>query len=168
MDADAKPTVYIETTIVSYLTARPTRSPVRARDQSVTRDWWDTRRARFEVLTSEVTILEASAGDPEAAARRLAALDGVRLLNGGEGADRLAGDLIRATALPIKAGRDALHIAVAATNGIAYLLTWNCTHMANDAAGHKIRVTCAAAGFRAPTLCTPRQLFEEFPDEPPP
>ncbi len=113
------PTVYVETTIPSYLTARPSRDVVRAGDQQVTRDWW-AGRGRYELRVSSLVLLECGAGDPGAAADRLAALDGIPALAQSPEAEALAAALLREVPLPDKAAADAMHVAVAAVNGAAY------------------------------------------------
>jgi predicted nucleic acid-binding protein len=124
-----KPTIYVETTFVSYLTAWPSRNVIRAADQLITHEWWDTQRERFDLFTSELVILEASAGDPNAAEQRLAVLGTLPIVDTGPEAGLLATTLIAALAVPATESRDALHIATAAMNGIDYILTWNCTHL---------------------------------------
>lgn len=152
--------IYLETTIVSYLTARPNRDLVRAAHQEVTREWWATRSA-FELYISQLVLDEAAAGDPGAAAQRLEALRDLPLLELTMEATGLARDLVRLAALPSKAAADALHIAIAAVNGLDYLLTWNCAHIANATMRSKIEAICRASGFEPPVICTPLELVEE-------
>ncbi len=154
-----KPTAYIETTIPSYLTARPSRDVVRAGEQQVTRDWWD-RSAEYELRVSSLVLLECQAGDAQAAAERLAALEGVPVLAQSPEAVALAGMLLKEVPLPPKAANDALHIAVAAVNGIAYLVTWNCTHIANATLRPQIEAICRRMGYEPPVICTPRELLD--------
>ncbi len=154
-----KPRVYIETTIPSYLTAWQSPQLVMAANQLVTREWWDDRRGEFELYCSELVVEEASAGDPDAATRRMAAIEGIPLLAGGELADELARTLLTDIPLPAKAAADALHIAIAATNGIDYLLTWNCTHIANAEFRDRMVTICQSFGLRCPTICTPQELL---------
>jgi len=85
------------------------------------------------------------------------------LLETKEEALALAKELLQAGALPAKAAEDALHIAIAATNGIPYLLTWNCRHMANAAMRPLIESVCASQGYRVPVICTPEELMEGKP-----
>jgi hypothetical protein len=155
-----KPRAYIETTIVSYLTARPTRDLVRAAEQEITREWWDARQA-FELYVSQLVLDESAAGDADAAARRLVALREAAILDTSEEAIALGRHLVVAGGLPTKASADALHIAVAAVHGLDYLLTWNCTHIANARTRGKIEGLCRAAGYDPPMLCTPMELMEE-------
>jgi hypothetical protein len=153
-----KPTVYIETTIPSYLTAWPSCDVVRAGEQQVTRDWW-ARRSEFELRVSSLVLLECSAGDSDAAALRLAALDGIPVLAQTAEAETLAEALLREVPLPAKAGADAIHIAVAAVNGMTYLLTWNCTHIANATLRPRIEAICRQLGYEPPVICTPKELL---------
>lgn len=143
-----KPRVYIETTIPSYLTAWQSPQLVMAANQQVTREWWHDRRDEFDLYCSELVVEEASAGDPDAAARRLAAIQDIPLLAGGETTDELARALLTEIPLPAKAAADALHIAIAATNGIDYLLTWNCTHIANAEFRDRMIAVCQSFGLR--------------------
>lgn len=154
------PTVYLETTVVSYLTARPSRDLVRAAHQQITREWWDNERHRYRLLTSELALIEAAAGDPVAAADRLAILHQIPLLPEGPDVPRLAEALIADAALPAVATRDAIHLAVAATSGVDFLLTWNCRHLANASLRDKIWEVCHNQGWAAPVICTPEELRE--------
>ena len=120
-----KPRAYIETTVVSYLTAWPSRDVVIAGYQQTTREWWQDAADRFELVASELVINEASAGDADAAQDRLAALESVTLLDATEESAELAQQLIDAGAIPEKAAEDAGHIAIAVTNGVDYMVTWN-------------------------------------------
>lgn len=151
------PKAYIETTIVSYLTAWPSRDLVLVAHQQVTREWWATRGS-FELFISQFVLDEAAAGDAEAAAQRLDALRDVALLDVTEDAILLAGDLVVGGGLPAKARVDALHVALAAVHGMDFLLTWNCKHIANAATRGTIEDLCRAAGFEPPIICTPLEL----------
>jgi len=105
-------------------------------------------------------VQEAQAGDPGAATRRLAGLHGIPLLTLSEEATGLAQALVAPGPLPTNAVVDALHIAIAAVNGMHYLLTWNCTHIANAAIRSDIEDVCRAHGYEPPVLCTPEELME--------
>lgn len=157
----AKPTVYIETTIVSYLTAWPSRDVVRLSHELLTRDWWSDERSRFELYTSELVIRESSAGDPTAAAERLKSLAELPLLAITDDALALAQQLAAALVLPERARADAAHVAIAAVNGMSFLLTWNCKHLANGMLTDRIERACRAASFEPPRIVTPEQLMEE-------
>jgi predicted nucleic acid-binding protein len=157
------PRVYIETTFVSYLVARPSRDVVIAGHQQTTHEWWVTRRKNYELYASQLVLQEAAAGDREAAQERLAIIGALPLLETTLQALTLAKELIRAGALPPRAANDALHIAIAATNGIPYLLTWNCRHLANATMRPLIESACASQGLKAPIICTPEELLEATP-----
>ena len=155
--------VYIETTFVSYLTARPSRDVVFAGHQQSTHEWWDNCRADYELCVSELVFQEAGAGDPQAAQERLEVLKAMILLETRPEALELAEELVQAGALPAKAGDDALHIAIAADQKIAFLLTWNLRHMANATMRAMIETVCAGKGYKAPIICTPEELRKEKP-----
>ena len=154
-----KSPVYLETTVISYLAASPSRDIVVAAHQQITRDWWD-RRDRFELLISQAVLDEAARGNTEAAARRMALLAEIPVLTVGDEVIEFAGQLLQRGIVPARAHPDALHIAAATVNRIAYLVTWNCTHIANAAVRGKIEDACWAAGLRAPIICTPEELME--------
>ncbi len=158
-----KERVYIETTFVSYLTARPSRDLIVAGHQQITHDWWDNRRRDYELCVSQLVVQEAGDGDPQAARERLEVLATMTMLEIKEEAVELAEALVQAGALPAKAGNDALHIAVAAIHRVPYLLTWNCRHMANAIMRAEIESVCASKGFKAPIICTPEEMMEVKP-----
>ena len=155
-----KAKVYIETTVISYLTARPNRDVVIAGHQKITRDWWQTCRKRFDVVASQLVVREASAGDSRAAQERLEKLATLTLLEVTEEAVSLAQELLSTGAVPEKATEDALHLAIAVTNGVEYLLTWNCKHLANATMRTKIEDVCRSAGYEPVIICTPEELLE--------
>lgn len=154
-----KPKAYIETTVVSYLTAWPSRDVVIAGHQQITRQWWTTAADRFELVASQLVIDEAGAGDVEAARDRLAALASVTLVDATDEALQLAEDLVAANAVPEKAAEDALHIAIAVVNGIDFLVSWNCRHIANAAMRTGIERICRRAGYEPAIICTPDELM---------
>jgi len=155
-----KPKVYIETSIPSYLTARPSNDIRVVANQNITIEWWETRRSSFELFISEFVIAEASLGNPESAKKRLEAIAELSELSTSNEVRVLAKALISDGPIPTKAEVDALHIAVAAVNGIEYLLTWNCTHIANAIMRPKIEEICRQQGVEPPIICTPQELME--------
>src|SRR5262249_14321292 len=128
--------------------------------QQLTQEWW-RGRARFDLYISQIVLREASSGDPTAAAERLASIANLPVLSAGPEASALAQRLLAEGSLPAKAAIDALHVAIAVVNGVDYLLTWNCTHIANAAMRHKIDATCRRSGYEPVVLCTPEELVEE-------
>jgi predicted nucleic acid-binding protein len=156
-----KATAYLETTVVGYLCSRLSRDLITAAHQEVTQEWWDTRRQQLELFVSELVVREAGAGDPNAARKRLAALEGIPQLDLNENCRRLARDLLKAHVLPQEAAEDALHVAVAAVHGMRYLVTWNYAHIANAQRRAGIEEVCRDAGYEPPIICTPEELMEE-------
>ena len=152
-------TVYIETSILSYLTSRPSRDLLAAAHQQVTQAWWERCRQRFEVFVSPLVAQEAKRGDPDAAQRRVVALTGLPVLEIVEEAYELAAAFIAGSALPAAAEDDATHIALAAVHGMDYLLTWNCRHIDNAETKPVIRSVCATHGYTCPEICTPEELM---------
>lgn len=155
-----KPKVYVERTVVSYLTARKSLDPIAVAHQAVTRRWW-RRRKRFDLYCSQVVVSEAGEGDAQAARRRMAALKGVPSLETSDAVKGLAAALVKAAALPKKATEDALHIALATVHGMDYLLIWNCTHIANAEIRNVVAAVAYDHGYGIPVICTPEELMGE-------
>lgn len=155
-----KAKVYVETTVISYLTARPSRDIVIAGHQQVTHDWWGTCHEQFDIVASQLVLQEVAAGDQKAAQERLDLLDKMTLLEVTEDALALAQELVNEGALPRRAAEDALHIAVAVTNGVEYLVTWNYRHLANATMRTRIEAVCRSAGYEPAIICTPEELLE--------
>jgi hypothetical protein len=151
--------VYLETSFISYLVARPSRDVIVAGHQQTTQEWWDNRRSHFECSVSQVVIAEASAGDAAEIQKRLAIISGLPVLKATEEAEALAQAIMAAGMLPPDAVRDAAHVAVAAIHGIDYLLTWNCKHLANAQIARRIRLVCERLHQKTPVICTPDELM---------
>ena len=151
--------VYLETTFISYLVARPSRDLLVAAHQQVTLDWWADRRPEFTCYVSQVVIDEASAGDPHEIQKRLAVISGLPVLEVSEEAELLTQAILSTGVIPDRAIRDAAHIAVAAVHGIDYLLTWNCKHLANAQIMRRIGMVCARWNRPLPVICTPEELM---------
>ena len=150
--------VYIETSVVSYLTARKGADLIVAAHQTVTRRWW-RRRARFDLYCSQVVLREAGAGDVAAARSRLRALKTLPLLDINDPVTRLAIAIASEARLPKKAATDALHIALATVHGMDFLLTWNCKHIANAEIRNVLAAVAYDHGYGAPVICTPEELM---------
>ncbi|MGH8480678.1 MAG: type II toxin-antitoxin system VapC family toxin [Gammaproteobacteria bacterium] len=155
-----RPKVYIETSIIGYLTARPSNDIRAAANQNATLEWWDIQRPKFDLLISEFVTAEASLGDSETAQRRLMVIAEIPELEATEEVRVLGQTLISQGAIPQKAEIDAYHVAIAAVNGLEYLLTWNCTHIANAIMRPKIEAICRSSGYEPPIICTPQELME--------
>ena len=152
--------VYIETSVISYLTARPGKTILGAAHQQITLAWWETR-TQYELLVSESVLRECGAGDPDAAQKRLAMVSDVPLLLITEQAMDIADSLVKQGIVPLKAAEDALHIAVATVHGVDYLLTWNCRHIANPELQRGIAAYLERTGLCLPFICTPEELLGE-------
>ena len=151
--------VYLETTIASYLTARPSRDLIIGAHQELTIEWWAQHRQRFEVFISDLVLQEAARGDQIAAAKRLAELSGIAVLETTEEARELARQFVDRGLIPQKAVEDAFHVAIATAQGMDFLLTWNCRHIANAEIIERLQSLCEDLGYEMPTLCTPEQLM---------
>ena len=154
-----KPRLYLETTIPSYLVSKPSRDLVTAAHQQITHQWWETRLTDFEVYISQFVMDEAGAGDAAVAAKRLALLGSFPLLDATADAFELAKALVERGAIPPRKATDAAHIAVATVHRIQFLMTWNCTHLANAEVLAQVQAICLALGYVAPIVCTPEELL---------
>ncbi len=153
--------VYLETTIMSYLTARPGRDLIRAARQEVTRLWWDERSPDFDLYISQFVLDEAGEGDEDAARRRLLLLEELPLLETTEQVVALGQAFVQQDIMPQRAATDALHVAVATVHGMDVLLTWNCRHLANAELLGDIARLIRSKGYEPPVICTPDELMGE-------
>lgn len=153
--------IYIETTIPSYLTSRPSRDVVIAGHQQSTRDWWERERSAYDLYVSQLVIQECREGDAAMAGQRLEVITEIEIIPMSPGIIGLAERLVETGPLPEKAAADAVHIATAAASEMDYLLTWNLKHIANAKMQDAIRKLCSDAGFSPPEICTPEELMGE-------
>jgi len=156
-----KSSVYLETSFVSYLTARLSNNLIVAAHQNITLDWWENRRQDFELFISQVVIDEAKLGDPQAAAKRLKVLENIAHLDMSKEIADFADNLIDNRIVPESELRDAIHIAISCVYGIDYLLTWNCKHIANAQKRKEIEEICTEFDYMFPVICTPEELLGE-------
>jgi len=156
-------TVYVETSIVSYLRQRPSSQVVMAARQLLMHQWWDHERANYELVISQYVIDEASVGDSTLAAERLTSLDGIPLLPLDAEIEEIAEKIVARAILPPKARIDALHIAAVAHHRIQYLLTWNCKHIANAKILPRIYQVLTDMEIPIPIICTPEELLANEP-----
>lgn len=159
LDPDILPSVYIETTIPSYLTAWQSRDIIRAAHQRLTQDWWDTRRSFFRVYSSTFVLDEASLGDPIAAQARVQCLESIELLPMAEEVVPLAARICSEAKIPDHAKLDASHLAIASIYSMDFLLTWNCTHLNNAQLLPIVEKAISAEGYTCPVVCTPEELM---------
>ncbi len=155
-----KPTVYIETSVVSYLTARPSRDLIVAAHQQLTRDWWDRALPNFDAFISAIVMEEASKGDAQAAQQRLEKVSSFQLLDVLPEVQELADLYFSAAEIPEKARADSYHLSLASWHGMDFLVSWNCKHIANGKVKRIVDEINAEHGIRSPIICTPEELLE--------
>jgi predicted nucleic acid-binding protein len=155
-----KKTVYIETTVVSYLTARPSRDIVIAGHQEATRDLWLKLGEKYDAFVSVLVRREAGGGDASQAEKRLAAIAGFEVLETTEDALSLAQHILEGSGIPEGYADDALHIAIATVHGVESIVTWNFAHLNNPFTRQRIRQLVEARGYVCPELCSPDELLE--------
>ena len=155
-----KPTVYIETTVVSYMTSRPTRDLLVAAHHQVTREWWKTALPKLDAYVSAVVLDEISRGDPAAADKRVTAVSAFPLLEVVPEVHELAGLYFARIEIPDAARADSYHLALACHHGMDFLVTWNCKHLASGRVKLLLERANATLGLRTPFICTPEELME--------
>ena len=156
-----KSKLYLETTIPSYLTSHPSRDLIVAAHQQINHEWWEKRRHDFDIFISQFVIDEAGRGDEEASQRRLKILSEFDLLDITDDVTDLASAILDAGVIPQETALDAAHIAIATVHNIQFLLTWNCTHLANAEISIEIKSVCKSKGYECPIICTPEELMGE-------
>jgi predicted nucleic acid-binding protein len=152
--------VYIETTVVSYFTAKPSRDIMIVGHQEATRELWAKLSSRYKGYVSALVFEEAGRGDPDQAQMRLAAIEKFPMLDIEDEARLLAEKILAKKGIPIEYPEDALHIAVAAVNGVEVIITWNFTHLNNPFTRKKVRKIVEAEGYSCPEICSPEELLE--------
>ena len=153
-----KPTLYVETTVVGHIAARQQADIIVAARQLSSRRWWEIRDG-YELVVSQLVVDECGAGDSVAANERLQLIDGFQVLGVSADARNLAVQLMTRHGIPETEPRDALHISLAAVNGIQHLLTWNFRHIANAETRASIEQICRDCGYTPPSICTPDELL---------
>ena len=163
-----KPRIYMESSVVSHRTARPSRDVIALSHREITRVWWDNHIREYNVCVSQVVLDEIRRGDPEAAADRLKAVSGFPLLPLGPEVERLAAIYQEKLRFPEKSLRDTLHLAVASVHAVDYLVTWNCKHIANAHIRRQLQELNNGEGVCTPIVCTPEELLDDNDDVPSP
>ena len=157
--------VYLETSVISYLTALPSKTIIGAAHQQITVAWWERKGTECDLFVSASVLAECAGGNAEAAQKRLLVAQEITLLATTDSAIALARDLILKNIVPPKMGEDALHIAIATIHDMDYLLTWNCRHIANIDIQRKIAQHLESIGLLLPIMCTPEELLGENDDD---
>lgn len=155
-----KKTVYVETTIISYMTARQSKDTITRGRQTLTRLWWREQRQKYNVVISEIVVREARAGDSDAANRRLKFLEKLASLPLSSEVATLAEAIVGEGVIPEKFIEDAFHVALCAIHDVDYLLTWNCRHLANATNFMYLWESVSRQGYKCPMICTPEGLME--------
>ena len=156
-----KPRVYIETSVISYYTSRPSRDIVTAGRQQITREWWDEALAAAVPSSAKPAVEEAKGGDPSAAESRLEALEAIPVLEITSETENLATSLVKTDTIPEGHSEDALHIALATVNAMDFLLTWNFHHINNAITKKRIGKVIEENGYECPVICSPDELTGE-------
>lgn len=157
---EPRPTVYVETSVISYLAADPSGDIVTRAHQKITREWW-SRTSRWELIVSGTVMREALRGNHPTAMKRMGLLVGFTVLPITPEARSLRDELMRRGIFPSKALPDAEHIAIAAANGLDFLVTWNLKHIANAQIRRRAEAICRECGYEPPVICTPDQMLQE-------
>ncbi len=155
-----KPALYLETSVVGYYTGRPSRDLIIAGRQQITRDWWENERRKYSLHISALVLQESQRGEPEAIKRRESALRGIPLPGTTDQTEGLAEALVKDGPIPLEYPEDALHIALASTNRMDFLLTWNFRHINNARMKSDVMRIVARFGCECPVICTPEELLE--------
>lgn len=155
-----RPTVYIETTVISYRMARPSRDLIIAAHQQITHEWWEIALPQFDAFISPIVLEEISKGDADAAKLRLDSVTSFQVLEVLSEVRTLADSYFSAIEIPEKARADSYHLAVAAWHGMDFLISWNCSHIVSGRVKRIIEEINSANGIRTPTVCTPEELME--------
>jgi hypothetical protein len=156
---ELKSAVYLETSVISYFTARPSRDALQAERQRITREWWSKRKPLFDCFISDVVLDEIRLGETAMAIKRISAVSELPRIPASETARFIAKMFLEKGALPLTAAQDAMHVALAAAAGLEFLLTWNCAHLANAQIEARVTELCRQAGYTCPVICTPEQLM---------
>lgn len=157
--------VYLETTIPSYIISRTSRDIIVLSHQEITKEWWETNRPNYEIYISQIVIDEISEGNKELAQKRNELIYNLPLLEYNNEVEKLALKYFEYFKFPKRALRDAFHLAFAVYYEIDFLLTWNCTHLANA----NIRLNLAKLNYKlsynTPDICTPEELTKITEEE---
>jgi predicted nucleic acid-binding protein len=157
-----KPTIYIETSVISYLAGRKSRDLFILTRQEMTHLWWESFRDKYALFTSEIVVMEAGKGDPDAVARRMSYLQDVPILEYTIKIEEVVSLYMLHMNYPEKAVLDAFHLAFSVQSGLDYLLTWNCTHLANEFFQRKLVKLNSDHSIKTPLIVTPEDMiFEE-------
>lgn len=153
------PSLYLETTIPSYLGARPSRDLIIAAHQQITHEWWTQAKIKYDLYISQTVLDEIILGNEEAADRRLSFVEDLPILPVTDKIEILAEKYLTELHLPPKASLDAVHLACVVENKLDYLLTWNCKHLAHGETIRHLQILNLRLGLATPIILTPEELL---------
>jgi predicted nucleic acid-binding protein len=153
--------LYLETTVVSYLVARPSRDLLIAGHQAATRELWPRLSTVYETFVSALVFAEAGRGDAAQARMRRTAMAPFRMLDVDDESRRLAEKIVAGKGVPEEFPEDALHLAIAALHGMDAIVTWNFAHLNNPFTRLVVRQIVIGEGYRCPEICSPDELLED-------
>lgn len=154
-----KPKIYIETSVISYLVARPSKDLIVAAHQQITYDWWHDELPKMAPHVSEFVYYEAARGDNNLAQRRLNLIKDFEFIEKNTITEDLADEYLQETKLPEKCRLDCLHMAIASIYGMKYMASWNCKHIVNGVITDKISEVNNSYGISTPNIRTPEELY---------
>ena len=155
-----KESVYLETTVVSYYTSKPSRDIIVLANQEITRQWWPYASKRYDIYISEIVFEEACLGDPDASELRLHRIEPFIYLELNDEVKKMTKVYMEELNLPEKSFRDAAHLAIASVHKVDYLVTWNCAHLANGEVIKRLMKVNGSYNIHTPIICTPQELME--------
>jgi len=156
-----KLSVYLETTIPSYLAARTSSNIVIAGRQAATHEFFELERQKYNLYVSDFVYSECEKGDPGVAKKRLDWLSGVEILPQTPDVKPLADVYMHLLSIPQKCRVDAMHLAMCCINGIDILLSWNCTHLGAESM-KIVQKHNDAHGLPTPLMTTPDSLIDKY------
>ena len=155
-----KQSVYLETTIISYLVARPSRDLIVAGHQQITIEWWEKVSFKFQCYVSEAVIEESEKGDIEVSKKRLDLISDFQVLAVNEEIKKIASIFFEHLRIPEKSRLDSFHLATACWYKMDYLLSWNCKHIVSGSVRKLLNEINEELKIYIPIICTPEELME--------
>jgi len=157
--------VYIETTVISYLISRASTSLKLASEQLITQEWWQEVLPKMKPYISTFVVDEISLGDKSQALKRIEAVSRFEVLQETPEVKTLANLYLKELAIPAKSKVDAFHLAMASIFEIDFMVSWNCKHIANPFFQKKIESINNSFNLITPVICTPREMSGEYNEE---
>ncbi len=152
--------VYIETTVISYLASRPSRDLIVAGHQQITQDWWTSIVPKLDCYVSPYVIQEVGRGDAGRAQERLNAIKTFPVLELNDDVKKVAKIYFEKLSIPEKAEADAFHLALASWHNMDYLVSWNCSHIASAVIIKMVQEINKELEIPTPVICTLEELME--------